>query len=158
MLETTFQERSRILIDQKISERRKILEGEIHKVNNNIIHDRTDGNKSGLDQLYNLMCREFKTRIAIVWRELLKSHKMFGSIKFPSIKEVLKQELYNYVRETYLELNFKIQCISKNTIAVDNKLDEVQAEIIAKFNSEIDVYVDSLVLAFENNKFVIHEQ
>jgi len=139
MMDTMLQDRCRRFIDSKISERRKILESELRKINS------VCASKDTFDQFYQLISNEFKTRSTIVWQEMEKSHKMLGSSINKEIRGDLKQELYNYIREAFLELNFKIQVLRKNaTNAADYKLDEIQDQIIKKYDHEIDMYVDSL--------------
>lgn len=139
MLDTTLQDRCRRFVDSKISERRKILESELRKIDSGCVPN------DSLDQFYQLIISEFKTRSTIAWQEMEKSHKILGSAVNSKIGDDFKQELYNYIREAFLELNFKIQGLRKKSInAADCQLDEVQDQIVKKYNQEIDRYVDSL--------------
>ena len=109
MIDTTLQDKCRRLIDSKISERRKILDGEIRKINNSSASRDTYGSSAVLDQFYQLICSEFKTRSTVAWQEIVKAHKMSGSERSGDIRDDFKQELYNYIRETCLELTFVLQ-------------------------------------------------
>lgn len=141
MIDITLQDKCRILIDSKIAERRKILVVEIRKIDN------IDAIDFVSDRFYQLICSEFKTRSTIVWQGMVKAHKISGSIHKKTLKDDFKQEFYNYIREAYLELAFKLQSLTQNTTSTtEYKLDDIQAQIIEKYSVEIDVYVDSLTI------------
>jgi hypothetical protein len=141
MINTTIHDRCEILIDSKISERRKILTAEMHKVN------RLGAIGIDSNQLYQLVCSEFKTRGTIIWQGIVKAHRISGSTHRHSLKDNFKQEFYNYIREAYLELTFILQSMDRNLNGTSKyKLDDIQAQIIEKYGIEIDVYVDSMII------------
>ena len=139
MIDTTLQDKSRMLIDSKIAERRKILESEVCKMG-------TIGASSGaMEQYFQLICTEFRTRCTIAWQGIVTAHKVMGSIHSDSIADTLKVELYNYIREACLELTFKLHNIDRySKMPTQYSLDDVQAQIVDKYDEEVNAYVGSL--------------
>ena len=145
MIDATLQDKCMKLIYAKVSERRRILDGELRKINNSTASRSTFGSSVVQDEFYQLICGEFKIRSSIAWQEIVKAHKVLGSKVTADIRDDFKNEFYNYTREACLELTFKLQKAGGNASnSVAFKLDDLQAQIIEKYNNEIDVYVDSL--------------
>jgi hypothetical protein len=149
MIDTTLQERCRRLINNKIIERRKLLDCEIDKI---IIAAGSRGMNypvaTTIGQQFPLLCKELEIRSTVAWQDIVSVHKALGSFNSDTLREDFKEEVGVYIDEAFAELSVKLKNMVRNIphMAMLN-LNKAKAQTIARLDIEIDLYVDSLAIS-----------
>ncbi|MBI5416691.1 hypothetical protein HZA55_01885 [Candidatus Poribacteria bacterium] len=145
MIDPKIKERYQRLTDVKFIEQRNQLDLEIQKINQICAAEGLYGSGYRLSQLHTLLSRELEIRTILVWENLVRVHRLLGSLKTDTIREDFKKELKLNIEQIYDELSDKLKLILKDT-PLNNKLnlDDVKSLAISKHEIEIDLYIDSI--------------